>query len=183
MWDLPGSGIEPRSPGLAGRFLSACATREAHLFCFLYHFDFSSMWMCDLLKTERQFKILSGLIFIFFFWLLTYPQTLFLSMWSYSPSSLAAPFFLETAFWSPSLCYSNLGWLALGSAAQLHLWVYLHRQSWEFPSPFSCVRALFPGSHVPFSLFTSSLWTYFQELPEKRLFCFMCLSVLKCSWS
>ena len=129
MWDLPGSGIEPRSPGLAGRFLSACATREAHLFCFWYHFDFSSMWMCDLLKNERQFKILSGLIFIFFFWLLTYPQTLFLSMWSYSPSSLAAPFFLETAFWSPSLCYSNLGWLALGSAAQLHLWVYLHRQS------------------------------------------------------
>ena len=29
MWDLPGPGLEPVSPALAGGFLTNCATREA----------------------------------------------------------------------------------------------------------------------------------------------------------
>ena len=33
------------------------------------------------------------------------------------------------------------------------------------------------------SVFTSHLWTYLQELPEKHLFCFVHLSDSKCSLS
>ena len=66
--------------------------------------------------------------------------------------------------------------------------VLLHSYTFEFtftdslriPFPFFLCQS--PVSWIPCPvLFTSSLWTYSQELPGNHLFCFLCVSVLKCS--
>ena len=44
MWDLPGPGLEPMSPALAGVFLNHCTTREAHKrYFFIYFFIYLFM--------------------------------------------------------------------------------------------------------------------------------------------
>ena len=46
MWDLPGSGIEPVSPALAGGFFITEPHRKAHCLCFVMFFYFKKLFGC-----------------------------------------------------------------------------------------------------------------------------------------
>ena len=53
MWDLPGPGLEPVSPALAGGFLTNCTTREDlfSLKSMIFQHTLASFAFVDLLRT------------------------------------------------------------------------------------------------------------------------------------
>ena len=72
MWDLPGPGLEPVSPALAGGFLTTAPPEKPRIFPFIFgfqHFD------CDVsgygslcIFPTFEFVMLLGCVFIFLFY-------------------------------------------------------------------------------------------------------------------
>ena len=66
MWDLPGPGLEPVSPALAGRFLTTAPPGKSYImfffkcFLFIYLFIYFNFWLCWVFVSVRGLSLVAA---------------------------------------------------------------------------------------------------------------------------